>query len=207
MPYAFSSIKTYSLAGKEYASPIVTITGPGTEGVDEAIGVAWAGTLSTRTDNNTGTITMTNAGHLVTTGARIDIYWTNADGTYGCQRACTVGTVSGTSVPFDLGIGDNLPAQASAVIVGICEEFTFTFTGNNIKALAVASDGRATIVICSSTATEELAKVFTRADAYGWTSSDSETNPLSGDTITKVFMSQADTTQEVGVRVGVLKIA
>jgi len=207
MAYSFTSAKTYTLAGVTYASGTVELTGPGIESVSQDLAVAWPGSLTTRTDNNTGTITMTDAGHLILTGSRVDIYWTNTDGTFGCQRAVTVGTVVTTSVPFDLGIGDNLPTQGSAVIVAISQQFTFSFTGNNVKALAIGCDGRATVVLASGTVTEELAKVFTTASAYGWTSSDSETNPISGDTITFVYMSQASTTATKNVRVGVLKIA
>ncbi len=170
--------------------------------------VAWAGTLTTRTDANTGTITMTSGSHLVTTGAIIDIYFTHTDGTtLKCQRTVTAGTVSGTSVPFDLGVGDDLPLVNTAVIVGIVEQYSFSFTGDNMKSLAIGCEGRATVVLVSGTVTEQLAKVFTSAGAYGWTTTDSEANPIAGDTITFVKMSQASTTAAVAVRVAVQKIA
>lgn len=70
-----------------------------------------AGTLTTRTDNDTGTATL-GAGHGIITGDIVDIYW---DG--GVRYGVTVGTVAGTSVPFDLGAGDNLPIATSAIVM------------------------------------------------------------------------------------------
>src|SRR4051812_13463763 len=75
--------------------------------VDAPLGAAKTGTLTTRTSNTVGTLTMT-AGHGITTAALQDIYW---DG--GSRRNVTVGTVATNSVPFSGGIGDNLPAAAT----------------------------------------------------------------------------------------------
>ena len=46
---------------------------------------AKVGALTTRTDNTTGTLTM-SAGHGLLTGNRLDLYWTNADGSLGARR-------------------------------------------------------------------------------------------------------------------------
>lgn len=73
---------------------------------------AEAGTLSTRTSDTVGTITMSSGGHTIQTADTIDIFWSG-----GVRYGVTVGTVSGTSVPFSLGAGDNLPAQSTAVTV------------------------------------------------------------------------------------------
>lgn len=75
-----------------------------------------AGTLSTRTDNTTGTLTMSDAGHGISTGAIADLYW---DG--GARYGMTVGTVAGTSVPIGGaaslgGTGDNLPIATTAIV-------------------------------------------------------------------------------------------
>ena len=72
------------------------------------------GELTLRTDDNTGTITMNDAGHGITTGAKVDVYWAG-----GVQYNVTVGTVSGASVPIDLGSGDDLPSEDTAVVVSV----------------------------------------------------------------------------------------
>lgn len=73
-----------------------------------------AGTLTTRSDATTGTLTL-NDGHTIETGDTVDIHWV-ASGTNYCQRDCTVGTVSGNSVPFSGGVGTDLPAVSSSVV-------------------------------------------------------------------------------------------
>lgn len=72
-----------------------------------------AGTLTTRTDNDTGTLTL-SSGHGVMTGNTVDVFWNDHANS---RLGMTVGTVSGTSVPIDGGTGDNLPAAATAVQV------------------------------------------------------------------------------------------
>lgn len=69
------------------------------------------GTLTTRTDGNTGVITL-SPGHGIATGDKVDIYWAG-----GVQKNVTVGTVSTNSMPFDLGVGRDLPAATTAVVV------------------------------------------------------------------------------------------
>lgn len=81
--------------------------------------LAKVGELTTRTDNETGTLTM-DTGHGITTGARLDLYWADGDGagTPGSRRGITVGTVSGNTVPIgadNSGSGDNLPLVNTAI--------------------------------------------------------------------------------------------
>jgi hypothetical protein len=77
-------------------------------------------TLTTRTSATVGTITGPS-GHTVTTGATITIAWAE-DAGGGTQiarirRGVTVGTVSGTAIPFSGGVGDDLPADESTVYI------------------------------------------------------------------------------------------
>lgn len=87
--------------------------GENVAGAQLSIAAAKTGTLSTRTDNDTGTLTM-SSGHGITTGATFDLYWVSGGVTYH-QHTVTAGTVSGNSVPFDLGTGTNLPVQGTAI--------------------------------------------------------------------------------------------
>lgn len=90
-------------------------TEEGGSSVDVTIPIAHAGVLTTRTDNETGSITMDAGGHGITTGQIIDLYWAT-----GARYAILVGTVSGTTVPIgadNSGNGNNLPTAATAVVV------------------------------------------------------------------------------------------
>ena len=111
---------------------IVTRTNSGNIGLEDTLTAAKAGTLTTRTDDNTGTLTMAT-GHGITTGQIVDIYWSA-----GVQRTVTVGTVSVDSVPFDLGIGDVLPIATTAVTVCVHKSMSLAIDGDNADILAVA---------------------------------------------------------------------
>ncbi len=71
-----------------------------------------AGELSTRTDNDTGVLTL-SAMHGVMSGNTVNVFWED-----GSRLGMTVGTVSVNNVPIDGGTGDNLPASSSEVNVG-----------------------------------------------------------------------------------------
>lgn len=76
-------------------------------------------TLTTRNDATSGTITAPT-GHGVTTGSTIDVYWMEVISGYNTariRRSVTVGTVSGDSIPFSGGEGNDLPAETSSVLV------------------------------------------------------------------------------------------
>jgi hypothetical protein len=153
------------------------------------LAVAKSGTLSTRTDDNTGTLTL-ESGHGVQTGDRLDIYWEDDDGNMERRYGVTVGTVSGTSVPFDLGAGDNLPAAATEVTAMVPDEEVFVVTGDNAVSVAAACANGGTVVFATAANATVLAVELTPTNAsYVWTTG-AGTNPLAGGSVTKVFVSQ-----------------
>lgn len=91
--------------------------------IQEDLVRAKTGTLTTRTDNDTGTLTM-EASHGITTSAVVDVYWSG-----GARYGMTVGTVSGTSVPIDGGSGDNLPIATTAITAMVPLSFSVDVSG------------------------------------------------------------------------------
>ena len=81
-----------------------------------ALNLAKSGTLTTRTDANTGTLTL-GASHGILTGDVVDVYWYDTNGDLQVQHDVTVGTVAGTSVPIDSGTGTDLPIATTVVYV------------------------------------------------------------------------------------------
>jgi len=118
-------------AGGVDISKSVLRTGDGAIGHDPTLPVGFTGTLSTRSDDNTGTVTLTG-GHGIATSDVVDIYWSG-----GVQYAVTVGTVSVNSMPFDSGVGDNLPAQDTAVVVTKQVTVNVSIDGDALKVLAI----------------------------------------------------------------------
>lgn len=162
--------------------------------------VAKTGTLTTRTDNNTGTLTM-DSGHGITTGQRLDIYWTES-GVKGHRRGVTVGSVSTNSVPIDLGAGDNLPTNNTAVTAQVPTEEQFLCTGDNAQYIAAKSSRRGLIVF-ADVSDGELFAVATPLEGdtgggYQWYTG-AFTNPLAGAAVTKVFFSNGDSSNTNGL--------
>jgi len=89
-----------------------------------------SGTLSTRTDNDTGIITV-EAGHGITTSFTIDLYWAS-----GKRYGMTVTGTASTTVSLDGGTGDNLPVAATNIVARIADKITARIT----EGISVVSD-------------------------------------------------------------------
>lgn len=199
--FDLTEFSQYTLGGKSFISNRTTSKN-GFEGKEVSIPIAWAGVLTVRTDANTGSLTMADVGHLITTAAKVDIYWTNADGTLGSRRGVTVGTVAALVVPIDLGAGDDLPIATTVVQVALVKSYVVSINGDALTALLAAVDNaRGTIVLMSGTDTvEELAIVLASGQIYAWTGTGA--NPIVGDTIDAVHFTHADTAAVHNVRIG-----
>lgn len=96
-----------------------------------AVPAAKTGQLTTRTDNTSGTLTMT-AGHGLTTGQKVDMYWTG-----GRRYGVTLGTVATNSVPISGGAGDNLPTNLTNVTVSPQITVVIDIDGDNLSFLSL----------------------------------------------------------------------
>jgi hypothetical protein len=110
MSLTMNSSMTGSM-GEVKASASKNAKASGLVDMTAALAPAKAGTLTVRTNNTDGSLTLA-AGHGVATGDKVSIFWPN-----GIRYNATVGTVAGNVVPFTLGTGDNLPAVNAAITV------------------------------------------------------------------------------------------
>ncbi len=159
--------------------------------------VGKAGTLTTRDDNNTGTITMGDAGHGITTGAKVDVYWNG-----GVQYNVTVGTVVGSSVPIDLGVGDNLPTASTALVVSVRSQVNLDIDGDNLVLLAIKQKFNSNTIESDShidfqdSGSAQVAEVDLEANGpQVWDIAGGSANPFTGNPITKAFASNGSTTE------------
>ena len=164
-----------------------TVTSDGGVLVEPSLAAAKTGTLSTRSSNTAGTLTM-SSGHGITDGQKIDIYW---DG--GVRTNATVGTVATNSVPITSGGNDNLPTQGTAVTVMVVhgEDCGFTYTG--LVGLMVDAAGPSACVarfVDSGGSDVGLITVETAGRAYVWCD-DAGSSPLSGSPVT-VYVTHGD---------------
>jgi len=155
-----------------------------------------AGTLSTRTDDNTGTLTL-GGGHGITTGMIVDLYWTG-----GMRYDVTVGTVSGNSVPFDLGAGDNLPIATTAIVCAPRTLINAAIDGDALAVLAVevgytlpnsTGKGHVEFQDAADDTIAELDLVANSPQVFDVTGTG--TNPFTGDPITKIYASNGSSTE------------
>ena len=151
---------------------------------DPTILAAQPAVLTTHTTNTTGTLTMTNSSHGISTGQRIDIFWTGGQ----CYGA-VAGTVSGTTVPIaSVSGGSNLPSSSTPVTVGIPIQAAFVVTGNNLQSLVLVA-GQPGYFVFDASGTDEYAAYFPTAGVNTWSVGDIGTNPLATFSITTVWIS------------------
>lgn len=146
---------------------------------------AKAGTLSTRTNDTDGTLTL-GAAHGVATSDVIDLYW---DG--GRRYGVTVGTVSGTSVPISGGTGDNLPAQDTAITCAVQQVIDIDVEGDLLVAIGAVCGKRGQLCLMEST-TVHLHVDLAAGEPWLWIKDSGFANPVVGDTITHAVFTQSD---------------
>lgn len=174
-----------------------TVTGDLSVSAIPTMTAAKAGTLSTRTDANTGVLTL-GSGHGVTDGQKISVFWSG-----GKRTNMTVGTVSGTSVPIDLGSGDDLPVVTTPITAQVPISIAAGFVANNAKMIAFRSNKRAVVEFMAS-GTPELTVEVEAGGNWTWSTSDGTANPMAGDTIDAIRFSQDDSSNVSNAAAGVL---
>lgn len=179
----------------------VTITGEATLNADPTIPAAKSATLTVRTNGTSGTLTMTT-GHGYTTGNRCDIYWDNADGTEGACYGAVLGTVPAapgdTAVPIaSVAGGDALPPAASSVVICKCTEVAFAFDGDDIQALAAQAPSARGYFVFNDGTYNLNPQYLSIGDYYYWHVELTDTNPLVGQSVTRVFISHNDVNRSI----------
>lgn len=166
--------------------------------IEVALPAGKAGQLTTRTDDETGTLTMAS-GHGITTGAIIDLYW---DG--GSRRTNLVGTVAGLSVPINAaaqGVGDVLPANLTNIVACVRTIINFGIDGDNCSFVAAnlkvtpGATGRGNISL-EDAADDLIADIeLTGNEPQILRQSGSDlSNVLTGDPITQIHASNGSST-------------
>lgn len=169
------------------------------DGGDErnvAIAGAKTGTLSTRTNDTDGELTM-EAGHGIETADKIDLYWVG-----GRRYNVTVGVVDVNDVPISEGTGDNLPAQSTAITAMLPQVINLDFDADEVSVIGVQMPARGSVSFVE-TATIEDQEDLIADELWQWDKFSGYTNPLAGHVVDEIRVSQAGTSA-VNVRVGVL---
>jgi hypothetical protein len=185
--------KTVQAAGRTFSPAATILTAESQTLSNASVPAAKTGTLTTRTDNDTGELTMTT-GHGITTGARLDLFWVTS-GVAKRRYGMTVGTVATNAVPIDGGAGDNLPATSTTIYCSVPQKVAAAFVGNDLVQVVAKCDQSPTqVTFTESDGTTVLKNVhFTTDNAmYDWDSSSAATNPFAGVTAAFAYLSNGD---------------
>ena len=167
--------------------------------------VALAAGIAGQLDTGVGVDNM-NTGHGIVGTDVIDVHWVTAAGVHEARRGLLVDTASEFAITFDEtppGLGDTLPADNYPVVVSVQVVVNMDFTADDLEMLAVKSDKLAAVDFWD-VAGSELAVLFDGGDSWFWiTDFASYTNPLAGDIVDEVNISNGSTEAAV-VNIAVL---
>lgn len=179
--------------------------GPDHSTDDNPLVVAKGGTLTTRTNDTGGIITLTG-GHGLATGT-FDIFW-GSGSTGGARRgvSCTIVTNACTITG---GSGDNLPAATTVVSVAPIETESVVVVGDNVKAIVIsAQNNDICFAFYDDTGTPALISGaegrVAAGSSYIWHNEMGSDNPLAGENVTQMRLSQASITEAGKMRSTIL---
>lgn len=182
--------KTYTSSHTVEADTSVTID----HGANNTVAAAKAGTLTTRSSDTGGVITL-DAGHGFTTGT-FDLHW--LDPTTGDPKSrrgvtCTIVTNACTVSSGTAG-SDVLPVATTAITVAPIESDTIVVVGDNAKAIAIWGQNQTSYAFYTSAPALITEGVIAEGESFVWSSGSGVDNPLAGVTTATVKLSQASTT-------------
>ncbi|MEP0846067.1 MAG: hypothetical protein HRF50_04500 [Phycisphaerae bacterium] len=166
-------------------------------GQSVTLNAAKAGTLTTRTTDTAGTITL-GAGHGIVDADVVDIYWSG-----GRRYNVVVGTVAGNDVPISGGAGDNLPAQDAALTLAKQQTIDMDFEGDLLEACGAVCPQRGHIGFFDG-ASLVLSVDLAANTPWLWWKNGGHTNPLASQTITQAKATQEISTGTAELKLGVL---
>ena len=191
----------------------VSRTGDAPIAYDVALPVAYSGTLSTRTTDVAGTLTVVT-GHTIVTGDEFDLHWVDS-GTKKVAYGCTAGTVAAptgdTSIPFTGASGDALPVVDSTVTFCEQTEITMNIDGDNVHIIGIgvmstqSTDDLGAHIQFNDSGSAEIAEIdFATNKPQVWDIDGGSSNPFTGNPIVQALCSHANTDSAVTIKVTVV---
>lgn len=188
MPETVRARSSLLVGGVTYEQ-VLDLEGSSIERASPTVPAGKSGTLTTRTDDNTGIATL-ESGHGITTGQKVALFW--ADGKrYGMDA-----TVSGTAVTLDGGSGDALPVTTTAVVAMVPAEVAFVVDGDeDLKALAAQCSVEGYIEVLDDAETPASIVVYDVGSSNSklWHDGNGITNPLAGKVTSLVKFAHGST--------------
>ncbi len=178
-----------------------------TGGVDEVVDLAAAktGSLTARTDDDTGVVTA-EAEHGITDSDAVDVYWEGDSP--GVRYGMDVTIVDGNDISINLGAGDVLPALNSAVtIVKQVLIVIPDFDGDQTKFLAMHCSRRGHVDLQQVSGTSIEASKLGPTAPYVWVDGGGASNPLAGNTVSKAMATCGDSAGSGRIQIGIVRVS
>lgn len=188
---------TLSLPGVSISA---TVNRPAQGGVppqEVSLPAADAGSLTTRTSDTAGTLTMDSESHGISSGDEITIFWAD-----GIAYQATVGTVAGTSVPFTGAEGDVLPAEDTEITADVITVINADFDGDDLEIFAANMDRRGHIIFEDSGDAELDAAELVANEPYLYVDGMTSSNPLTGNAVDEIHIANGDSTAAATFKMG-----
>jgi hypothetical protein len=180
LAFTVTMLDQYAEATAQGLQAMATVEAEHEDRVNVTLDAATEGTLSTRTNDTSGVITVTS--HSFSAADIIDIFWTG-----GKQIECTVDSTTATTITFSGGNGDNLPIATTEVTVFEPIEVTQVVTKTKQQAMLMSADGRI-VVRTNSVTVPANTWEFEENDGFSWRESGVFANPFSAD-VTAFWLS------------------
>lgn len=179
--------KSVTGGGGDPLNSTMTQTASGEKNHDDTlVNAGKSGTLTTRTDDNTGVITL-GSSHGVTDSHIVDVYWAG-----GVRYGMTVTGTDSTTISIDGGAGDVLPAAETTVVVGITEDIVCVLTGDDARAISIVCNKRCHVDF-QDAGGSELPLEIAANGGWDWTYDSGLANPIAGDSIIIARVSCGET--------------
>lgn len=185
MPTASVSVQVAG-AGLRINTQLVR-SATGQIGHEVPLPAAQAGTLSTRTNDSSGTLTLAG-GHTIATSDTVAIGWAG-----GRRYNVTVGTVSGTSAPFSGGAGDDLPAEDAEITVTPMVAVDTDWDGDRTVLLAVAAAQRVHAHFATDAPAVIAARDLAAGEPWLWATGMGLANPLDSTVVDACLLANLTT--------------
>jgi len=178
-----SRSKTISRTGSVFADDVTPIAGK-------------SGTLTTRTDSDTGVITSNS--HGLTTADKVDVGWVDGDSLNQARARMDITSYDTNTITVDGGTGTVLPAQDTSVVVGKRSAALFSANGENVNLVSLHTEpasgqttSRAMVDFCTSAPVSIKSGGFPLDDGepFVWADNSPVSNPFGTSDIARIEVS------------------
>jgi len=165
------------------------------------LAAAQAGTLTGRTDADTGQITATLSGHGISAGHLLDVFWASqAMYRYGMSATA----VSGLVISVNGGSGSDLPALSTAVTFARASSAAYAFDGDDARFLCVTATRRGLVKFRDSGGAALLVQEVGATAPFVWSETQTPTHPITGNPVATIEYTNADSAGSNQLRVRIL---